>query len=301
MQSSRRRTSNRNVKPETNAAEKYELQRLEVEFGVNVQMWDVIAALVNLASFGTLLTFYLTNAWDIRSNTVRGKLSVNKIWAFQAEDVQTYDLFPILIAVPAITFFDHSVQFLLNQLGTVDDWFFQDYMKGFNRIRWLFYAISASLMNWIILSLSGVVNVFLMILFAVVLNVLLQLCGYWFEEKNLENFSTLRKNHNYAYLNTTWFWVGCLIFVAQWTFAVVAFFVNVANSSATVPFFVYLVFWVIFACYAFFALIMAARATGCPLFYAPDAYEIAYKILSTTAKLAIDWIVFGGIVASFDS
>ena len=266
----------------------------------HVIAWHTIAAFVQAVSFGLLLGFYLDNSWGIRENSVKGQLSLTKVFAHEALlDIRTYDLFPILITIPAIAFVSHVAQILLIWLGDDDSWFKKDYLKGSNQIRWLEYAISATLQTWIIAQLAGSVNILINIVVAILGNIALQLFGYLHERANMNKFTILREDFKNIKLNWLWFILGFVLFALQWAWLMWSFFVAVDKADEAVPAFVTVVFFVTLGLFALFAVVMLMRSLGVSWFYPVDAYEIWYIVLSLVAKLAIDWIVFFGIAAAF--
>ena len=285
-------------KPEE--TEMKEKRRLIMRLDSDIIAWHTIAAFVQLVSSVLLLAFYLSNAWDIRDNSVKGQLSNDKVFAHEAKDVQTYDLFPILIAIPAIAFASHVIQILLIWFGGDDSWFRKDYLKGSNQIRWLEYAISATLQTWIIAQLAGSVNIWINISVAILGNIALQLTGYLHERANRDKFTILREYHKVAGIRYwLWFILGSVIFLAQWGWLMASFIIAVDKADEAVPAFVTVVFFVTFGLFALFAVVMLMRMLGVSWFYAVDTYEIWYIILSILAKLAIDWIIFFGVAAAF--
>lgn len=274
--------------------------RLMKALDEGVLISHVIAGFVHLVSFGVLLTFYLTNAWDLKSNSVKGQLSLTKIFAHEAKDVQTYDLFPILIAIPAVAVLAHVIQIVLIATGSDDSMFKKDYLGGLNRIRWTEYIISAGMQTFIIAQLSGSVNLWITFAVAFLGNFILQTTGYFHERANRDNFPVLSQDHEPRTLNWWWFVVGCVVFLGQWSWLIISFYVTKANAEVAPPAFVEAVFWVTFALFALFGLLVLFRGFGWSWFYPVDRYEILFIIfLSPVAKLAIDWIIFGGIVAAF--
>lgn len=99
-----------------------------------------------------------------------------------------------------------------------------------NPLRWAEYSITASLMYWVILQLSGVTNIFILIVVGVLMNVALQWQGY------LQELLLKKKN----YVPT---WTGWIIFMGQWIIILAYFFAAVTSprppGAERPPWFVY--------------------------------------------------------------
>lgn len=158
-----------------------------------------------------------------------------------------YRLVWVDLPFPLITALFHlMIGFGPGLLSSVQDQYLRDVMsnKG-NYLRWLEYSITASLMTWVILQLSGVTNVFLLIMAGPVANIALQCQGYL-----QEKFRTR------SYVPTI---VGWLIFSAQWAVILSYFFVAITSErppdAPNVPWFVYSIVIGLFVQFIFFGLV----------------------------------------------
>lgn len=158
----------------------------------------------------------------------------------------------------------------------------QVFQEGSNPLRWIEYSITASLMTWVILQLSGVTNIFMLLLVGIFMNMALQAMGYIQERvKKLTVMPTV---------------VGWLIFASQWTVILAYFFASVTSTrppgAPTVPWFVFVIIIGLFFMFAAFGLV---QLMGVMDKLTPYQQEIAFSILSLTAKLFLTWNLLIGI------
>lgn len=155
-----------------------------------------------------------------------------------------------------------------------------------NPLRWFEYAITASLMTWVIMQLSGITNIFILLMLGIFGNIVLQFQGY-LQEKTMaiSRMPTL---------------TGWLLFLAQWITIFSYFFTAITSERpanvATVPWFVYSIIIGLFFLFSTFGLIQLARVFKFPKFMVTGyAQEIAYIVMSLTAKLFLTWNLLIGI------
>lgn len=158
-----------------------------------------------------------------------------------------------------------------------------------NYLRWLEYSITASLMTWVILQLSGVTNVLMLVMVGVVCNVALQSQGYLQE-----------KLRRVSWIPTL---VGWLIFAMQWSIIFSYFFTAITSARPIgveqAPWFVYVIVIGLFFFFALFGLVQLTHIAEWPRFMASGyAQDIAYLILSLTSKLFLTWNLLIGIATN---
>lgn len=301
---------------EISAKEKAEISKQDMKYPT---ILHYIAGGIQALSALVMILLVQINAFGILDESNDGKISYGtQVWAHQ-EGVKTYPAvvkYVLLILIPAVT-----AAFHLSQASPLS---FKDYQNGLNRIRWLEYCITASLMTFLIANLSGLVNFWLLLVVAIIGNIALQSTGYMFEranrpklvryfgekvekghEEHKTGFLWLREDfvENEKEVFWGWFIAGCFIFVAQWAVITTAFVVAVSKAgSDNVPWFVWSIFFSMFFFFLSFALVMLFRALAvkvCTIdFYEVSTYETAYIVLSLTSKLSLDWIVFIGIASA---
>ena len=206
-----------------------------------------------------------------------------------------YRLSWIIIAFPAITSIFHLV------IASVDSvnlsYSVAALREGRNPIRWYEYAITASLMVWVIAQLSGVTNVY-MLTILVLMNVALQFQGYIMETVNVG-----RKRN----VDNGFFWsptvIGFILFAAQWLPIFAYFFAAITSErppdADSVPWFVYSIVFGLFFQFLLFGLLMTAHYAGYPKWFSSHYNnEIAYVTLSFTSKLFLDWNLLIGIITN---
>jgi len=190
----------------------------------------------------------------------------------------------LVVAFPTLSMTNHIVSAVrYKQLGVraLSD----NYVNSY---RWLEYGASAAIMFWIIAQLSGVTDVPLLVMVAL-MNFALQFCGYMIERTG---------DDDYAFSV-----IGWLVFVAIWIPIVWKFFdsLSVASSSLDddgettldVPGVIYAIVFVQVALFAAF---------GAASFYFRKRRarrdivkrEVTYATLSLVAKSLLTWLIVGG-------
>lgn len=147
------------------------------------------------------------------------------------------------------------------------------FVKGYNPYRWIEYAITASLMTWVIMQVAGVTNVIALAVVGVVGNVILQFQGYLMDVFNPPNRT-----------KTTWVptLLGWLLFCGQWALIWAYFFALDTRS--------WVVYTVVIGCFLWFCLfglVQLLHYNGS--WKDPYTVELAYMALSYTAKFYLNW------------
>ena len=190
----------------------------------------------------------------------------------------------IWVDIPAFPFITAAFHLSIAYWPAVWEYYrVQVFQEGANPLRWLEYSITASLMTWVILQLSGVTNIFILVVVGVLMNVALQAMGYIQEKvKNKTRMPTI---------------IGWLIFVGQWTIILAYFFAATTSprppGATTVPWFVYTIIIGLFFMFSAFGAVQLAGVLG---YLTPYQQEIGLSILSLTAKLFLTWNLLIGIV-----
>ena len=156
--------------------------------------------------------------------------------------------------------------------------------KARNPYRWIEYAITASLMTWVILQVSGVTNVLTLVMVGVVGNVVLQSFGWMME---LYNPPPLKRVSWWPTL------AGWLLFAGQWTVIFAYFFA--AAGSGRAPWFVYAVVVGMFVQFCAFGAVQLLYFTGRITAYRS---EMVYVVLSLTSKLWLNWTLLAATLAT---
>ena len=157
-----------------------------------------------------------------------------------------------------------------------------------NLWRWNEYAVSASLMYFIIYQLSGGEDVDAAVLL-VTTNVVMQYLGYLSEKTN--DLGEARRTNA----------LGFVLFAAQWTVLMSSFFTSLDQAEDDLPAELYSIIFVMFAFFLMFGLLHTANIESwCPCGAKGAAkyrkVEMGYVILSLTAKtFLLNMILFGSM------
>lgn len=158
----------------------------------------------------------------------------------------------------------------------------RDLARGLNKMRWVEYSISASIMMVAIAMLVGIYDAMsLLMLFS--LTAIMNLMGLMMEI------------HNQTTKKTNWlsYWIGCFAGIIPWV--AVAFYLWLgADRGSPAPTFVYWIFVSIFVFFSCFALNMVLQYKKIGPWKNYLYGERVYIILSLVAKSLLAWQVFAG-------
>lgn len=160
--------------------------------------------------------------------------------------------------------------------------------KGKNPYRWYEYSVSSSVMIVLITFLSGIVELWSLVMIFV-LNAMMIMFGYLMEELNQYTEKT----------NWSPFILGCVSGGVPWVVLSAYFFNAINTSGLQPPNFVYLIIAFYFIMFNVFAVNMVLQYKGVGRWRDYLYGERAYIVLSFIAKTVLSWIVFVGIFAPF--
>ena len=193
--------------------------------------------------------------------------------------VRLFDLsIPLLIA---LFFFISAAAHLV--IATVyNKRYNADLRRGINKVRWIEYSVSASIMMVAIATLVGVYD-FTNLLMIFVLVAIMNLLGLVMEI------------HNQTTKTTSWvsYWIGCLAGIVPWFIIGFYFWLSAYKGSAP-PNFVYWIFVSIFIFFSCFAINMVLQYKKIGPWKDYLYGERVYIILSLVAKTLLAWQVFAG-------
>ena len=193
--------------------------------------------------------------------------------------VRLFDLsIPLLIA---LFFFISAAAHLI--IATVyNKRYNADLARGINKVRWIEYSVSASIMMVAIATLVGVYD-FTNLLMIFVLIAIMNLLGLVME------------THNQTTKATSWvsYWIGCLAGIVPWFIIGFYFWLSAYKGSAP-PTFVYWIFVSIFIFFSCFAINMVLQYKKIGPWKDYLYGERVYIILSLVAKTLLAWQVFAG-------
>lgn len=240
----------------------------------NLRRWNAALAVLHTAQGVLVLLLAGSFSIDVTSSFPTGPPGS------QPEAPET--LFAVAIA-PAVACFlflaaiDHGLSATALR-GTYE----RDLARGINRLRWIEYSVSATIMILLIASYTGIVGISALIAIAGA-NVAMILFGWLQEEQNPPGRQRTSMRP---------FWFGTVAGLAPW----IAIAVNVIGAS-TVPNFVLGIFASLLVFFSSFAVNqwLQYREIGPWRSYAFG--ERAYLVLSLVAKSALAWQIFGGSLA----
>lgn len=158
----------------------------------------------------------------------------------------------------------------------------KDLAIGINRVRWIEYSLSASVMMTAIALLVGIYDLMsLVMVFGLV--AIMNLLGLVMEI------------HNQTTKKTNWvsYWIGCIAGIIPWIVIAFYFWLSAANGSPA-PTFVYWIFVSIFIFFNCFAINMVLQYKKIGPWKDYMYGERVYIILSLVAKSLLAWQVFAG-------
>jgi len=160
--------------------------------------------------------------------------------------------------------------------------------KGINPYRWYEYALSSSIMIWIIATFVGIWD-FWSLAMIFVLNAMMIMFGYLMELINQKTEKT----------NWSSFILGCISGGFPWVVLFAYFGGAVASSEGSVPNFVYVIFAVYLVLFMSFAVNQVLQYRGIRKWKDYLYGERMYIVLSFVAKTLLVWLVFSGLFNPF--
>jgi hypothetical protein len=162
-------------------------------------------------------------------------------------------------------------------------WYEANLGKWMNPLRWYEYALSSSLMIWVIAMLCGVYDLWLLICLFI-------LCAV------MNLMGLMMEIHNQMTDRTSWvsFIIGCLAGVVPWV-VIIAYFAGAARTlGVTIPAFVYGIVISILFTFNVFAINMVLQYKRVGKWKQYLYGEKVYMVLSLVAKSALAWQMFSG-------
>lgn len=162
-----------------------------------------------------------------------------------------------------------------------NDWYMRELANERNRLRWVEYSLSSSVMIVIIAGLVGITDIAaLLAMFAV--NAAMILFGWL-----METTTPARPARSW-----TPFIFGCIAGVAPW----VAITIYLVGAGSSVPGFVYGIFVSMFVLFNCFALVQVAQYRSRGRWSDYLRGERTYMVLSLAAKSLLAWQVFANVL-----
>lgn len=202
----------------------------------------------------------------------------------------TLSLFWLYLFVPIVTASHYFTTLTFwDKEGSVVH-YVQSRENKFNLVRWVEYSLSASLMT-LSLALLCCVTDFSALFGLVSVNIAVQMFGYLSEYTNRAGAKEFNRVSTLSVLYDP-FVCGMVVFLISWcTSCGTYFFYNVLKSDP--PAFVYATFFALTLLYLVFPLVHVRVLNRSISFERADIY---YDVLSLTSKLALDWLIIGGLI-----
>lgn len=241
-----------------------------------LRKFNVIMAVFHAAQGIVILALSRTFTIPITGNY----LTFNHV--SQTLEPATAHLFDLSIPLLIAVFFFLSAAAHLIIATVYNKKYNADLTRGINKVRWVEYSISASIMMVAIAVLVGVYD-FTNLLMIFVLIAIMNLLGLVMEI------------HNQTTHKTSWisYWIGCLAGIVPWFVIGFCFWLSAEKGSAP-PAFVYWIFVSIFIFFSCFAINMVLQYKKIGPWKDYLYGERVYIILSLIAKTLLAWQVFAG-------
>ena len=255
------------------------------ELVLDITNW-IGAVLHAINTFGTLALFLLTYKDTFRgfltTTTLDGNLLPDK------DNLGRVAAWYILIWFSPITSFFHLA--LSTFPGIRPNYHLSVFKRNRNPYRWIEYSITASIMTWVIMMLSGVVNLFLLI-DGVFLNVAMNIFGYVLEVVMQGTRPEKKRLVFWKYL-----FFGFVPFVPVWLNIFYHFFSALSANSSDVPWYVWSIVFGMCGAYLLFPLVLILHYNKWPKFMGyPIWKELGFIFSSWIAKTMLVWFLAIGL------
>lgn len=151
--------------------------------------------------------------------------------------------------------------------------------SGINRLRWIEYALTSSVMIVLVAALFGVYDILMLFLIGS-LNAVTMLSGLLMEQRNQGQVGDK--------VDWTPFWVGSFAGAVPW----IVVLVYLIPNGADIPAFVWAIFFTYFVLFNVFPFVMYCQYSGKIEYKRGEQY---YMILSLVAKSLLIWLIVGGV------
>jgi len=224
---------------------------------------------------------WISNASSLPVTTTYLKIDpINPVFGVPQTAERLFDL-RLGPVVASFLFMSALAHFLL--AGPLRRWYENNLAKGMNKLRWIEYMLSSSVMIWVIAMLCGIYDFwFLLAIFS--LNAIMNLMGLMMEV------------HNQTTAKTSWlsFNIGIFAGLIPWVAIVAYFFGAIQSTGRDLPSFVYAIVATIFVTFNIFAINMVLQYKKVGPWRDYLYGERVYMILSLVAKSLLAWQMFSG-------
>jgi hypothetical protein len=242
----------------------------------SLRRMNIAAAILHFCS-GILMVVLST---DMKVSVFTSFLKFDAIKQTLVPDPKVWFDLPLGLLVASFLFISALAHVLIS-LPKINDWYNAGLAKHINKMRWIEYSFSSSIMIVVISLLVGITDISALVPIFFV-NAMMILFGWMME---LQNQTTQK-------VDWTSYIFGCIAGVAPWI--VIALYLASPGSVSNPPTFVYWIFFSIFIFFNVFAInqVLHYKKTGK---WADYLYgERTYIVLSFVAKSLLAWQVFAG-------
>lgn len=172
----------------------------------------------------------------------------------------------------------------------IHEWYLNNLEKKVNIARWYEYALSSSVMIFVVSVLSSVNDISILVLIFV-LNACMNLFGLL-----MERYNSAREMLGETRTDWSAYIFGVIAGITPWLVMGTYFYVTVTSVGEVVdiPDFVYWIFWILMVSFQSFAVNMFLQYIKIGPWKNYIFGEKAYIVLSLVAKSLLAWFIFGG-------
>jgi hypothetical protein len=172
----------------------------------------------------------------------------------------------------------------------IHTWYLNNLERKMNIARWYEYAISSSVMIFVVSILCGMTDIAVLILIFV-LNACMNLFGLM-----MEKYNSAREQLGETRTDWSAYIFGVIAGITPWLVLGTYFYVTVTRVGDVVdiPDFVYWIFWILMISFQSFAINMFLQYIKIGPWKNYIFGEKAYIVLSLVAKSVLAWFIFGG-------
>lgn len=243
----------------------------------NLRQWNVAMFFFHAVQAAIMLA--LSNDFSLPLTTLFVEFDPRTQALTQSlENIATVPVGPLVAGFLALSALAH----LTVSLPRVYEWYVRNLKKGMNSARWIEYSLSSSLMIVVIALLTGMYDVFgLVLMFS--LNAMMILFGWMMELHN----QTTQKTDWTAYI------FGCIAGIIPWI-VIACYLAFAGEGEFKAPTFVYWIFFSMFLFFNSFAVNMVLQYKKVGKWKEYTYGEKVYIVMSLVAKSLLAWQVFAG-------
>lgn len=243
----------------------------------NLRHWNIVMFFLHAIQATVMLL--LSNSFSLPLTTLFVEFNPQtKMLGQDLQQITTLPIGPMVAGFLGLSALAH----LIVSLPGVYEWYVKNLKKGANYGRWVEYSFSSSLMIVVIAMLTGMYDVFsLVLMFS--LNAMMILFGWVMEL------------HNQSTQKTDWtsYIFGCIAGIIPWI-VIACYLAFAGEGDMKAPTFVYWIFFSMFLFFNSFAVNMVLQYKKVGKWKEYTYGEKVYIVMSLVAKSLLAWQVFAG-------